>query len=71
MFGFCSSCVPSPVIAVVAAVPAGRAYPSPSGEGVELSIQQGVQEFLGPTNKRLMEEAKNAFNAGDAERIGE
>ena len=49
--------------------PSGRAYPYPS-EGPEKATHEAVQEFLGPTNNRLIAEAKSAFVAGDAAAIG-
>lgn len=44
----------------------GRGFPVASD-----SVQLEVQSFLGPTNKRLLHEAKVAFLAGDVARIGE
>src|SRR5512143_3156099 len=42
-----------------------RAYPFAEGER-----ERGVQELLGPTNRRLVHEATAALQDGDAERLG-
>jgi UTP-glucose-1-phosphate uridylyltransferase len=42
-----------------------RAYPF-----AENALERGVQELLGPINKRLVHEACAALRAGDAERLG-
>ena len=42
-----------------------RAYPF-----AETEIEKGVQELLGPINKRIVHQAIEALQAGDAERIG-
>jgi UTP-glucose-1-phosphate uridylyltransferase/mevalonate kinase len=42
-----------------------RAYPF-----AENALEKGVQELLGPTNKRVVHEASAALRAGDAERLG-
>jgi UTP-glucose-1-phosphate uridylyltransferase/mevalonate kinase len=42
-----------------------RAYPFAENE-----LEQGVQELLGPTNKRVVHEAAAALQAGDGERLG-
>jgi UTP-glucose-1-phosphate uridylyltransferase/mevalonate kinase len=43
-----------------------RAYPF-----ADNAIERGVQELLGPINKRVVAEAMTALEAGDAQRIGE
>ena len=42
-----------------------RCYPFAEGE-----VERGVQELLGPTNRRVVHEAVMALAAGDAERLG-
>ncbi len=42
-----------------------RAYPFAKNE-----IERGVQELLGPINKRIVHQAVEALQAGDAERLG-
>jgi len=42
-----------------------RAYPF-----AENALEKGVQELLGPVNKRVVHEAVAALQAGDAERLG-
>jgi UTP-glucose-1-phosphate uridylyltransferase/mevalonate kinase len=42
-----------------------RCYPFPENE-----VEQGVQELLGPINKRLVQQAVAALQAGDAPRLG-
>lgn len=42
-----------------------RAYPFPSND-----IEQGVQELLGPINKRIVHQAVELLEGGDAERLG-
>ena len=42
-----------------------RSYPFAEGE-----VEQGVQELLGPINKRIVHQAVEALQAGDAERLG-
>jgi galactokinase len=42
-----------------------RSYPFAEGP-----IERGVQELLGPINKRLVGEAREALEAGNAERLG-
>jgi UTP-glucose-1-phosphate uridylyltransferase/mevalonate kinase len=42
-----------------------RAYPFPNSE-----IEHGVQELLGPINKRIVLQAMEMLQAGDAERLG-
>ena len=42
-----------------------RCYPFAESE-----IERGVQELLGPINKRIVHQAVNALRAGDAERLG-
>jgi len=42
-----------------------RAYPFAENE-----IERGVQELLGPINKRIVHQAVEALEAGDAERLG-
>ena len=42
-----------------------RSYPFAEGE-----VEKGVQELLGPVNKRIVQQAKEALRAGDAERLG-
>jgi UTP-glucose-1-phosphate uridylyltransferase/mevalonate kinase len=42
-----------------------RAYPFAEGER-----ERGVQELLGPTNRRIVHEATEALRAGDAQRLG-
>jgi UTP-glucose-1-phosphate uridylyltransferase/mevalonate kinase len=42
-----------------------RAYPFAENE-----LERGVQELLGPVNKRIVQEASSALRAGDAERLG-
>lgn len=42
-----------------------RAYPFAQNE-----IERGVQELLGPINKRIVHQAVEALQAGDAERLG-
>jgi UTP-glucose-1-phosphate uridylyltransferase/mevalonate kinase len=42
-----------------------RCYPF-----AESDMQRGVQEYLGPVNKRIVHEARKALEAGDAARIG-
>ena len=42
-----------------------RSYPFAEGE-----VEKGVQELLGPVNKRIVQQAKEALQAGDAERLG-
>jgi UTP-glucose-1-phosphate uridylyltransferase/mevalonate kinase len=42
-----------------------HAYPFADGK-----IQEGVQEYLGPINTRILQEAAAAIREGDAERIG-
>lgn len=42
-----------------------RSYPFAEGP-----VEQGVQELLGPINKRIVAEARTALEAGDAERLG-
>ena len=42
-----------------------RAYPFAENE-----LERGVQELLGPVNKRVVREAASALRAGDAERLG-
>ncbi len=42
-----------------------RAYPFAENE-----IERGVQELLGPINKRVVHQAVEALEAGDAERLG-
>jgi UTP-glucose-1-phosphate uridylyltransferase/mevalonate kinase len=42
-----------------------RAYPFAESE-----VERGVQELLGPTNKRLVSEAREALRCGDAARLG-
>ena len=36
----------------------------------ENDVERGVQEYLGPINKRILAEAADALRAGDAERLG-
>jgi UTP-glucose-1-phosphate uridylyltransferase/mevalonate kinase len=36
----------------------------------ETDIQKGVQEYLGPINRRIVEDALSAIERGDAERLG-
>jgi UTP-glucose-1-phosphate uridylyltransferase/mevalonate kinase len=43
-----------------------RSYPFAEGE-----IEQGVQDLLGPINKRMVHQAIDALQAGDGERLGE
>lgn len=43
-----------------------RSYPFADNE-----IERGVQELLGPINKRLVHQAVDALQAGNAERLGE
>ena len=42
-----------------------RAYPFAEGER-----ERGVQELLGPTNRRIVHDAAEALRAGDAQRLG-
>ncbi len=42
-----------------------RSYPF-----AEADLEKGVQQLLGPTNKRIVQEAAEALRAGDAERLG-
>jgi len=42
-----------------------RSYPLPRNEK-----EKGVQELLGPINKRIVQQAIDALQAGDAERLG-
>jgi UTP-glucose-1-phosphate uridylyltransferase/mevalonate kinase len=42
-----------------------RAYPFAEGER-----ERGVQELLGPTNRRIVHDASEALRAGDAQRLG-
>jgi UTP-glucose-1-phosphate uridylyltransferase len=42
-----------------------RSYPFPDGP-----LERGVQELLGPCNKRIVGEARAALEGGDAERLG-
>jgi len=42
-----------------------RAYPFAENE-----LERGVQQLLGPINKRVVHEAASALRAGDAERLG-
>ncbi|HPK70888.1 MAG TPA: sugar phosphate nucleotidyltransferase, partial [Vicinamibacterales bacterium] len=42
-----------------------RSYPFAEGE-----VERGVQQLLGPINKRIVGEARAALEAGDAERLG-
>jgi UTP-glucose-1-phosphate uridylyltransferase/mevalonate kinase len=42
-----------------------RAYPFAENE-----LERGVQQLLGPLNKRIVHEAASALRAGDAERLG-
>ena len=42
-----------------------RSYPFAEGE-----VEQGVQELLGPINKRIVHQAIEALQVGDAERLG-
>ncbi len=42
-----------------------RSYPFAEGP-----LERGVQELLGPINKRIVHEAREALEAGDAERLG-
>jgi UTP-glucose-1-phosphate uridylyltransferase/mevalonate kinase len=42
-----------------------RSYPFAEG-----ALERGVQQLLGPINKRIVAEARTALEAGDAERIG-
>lgn len=42
-----------------------RSYPFPDGP-----VERGVQDLLGPINKRIVGEARAALEAGDAERFG-
>jgi UTP-glucose-1-phosphate uridylyltransferase/mevalonate kinase len=42
-----------------------RSYPFAEGD-----LERGVQQLLGPINKRIVGEARTALEAGDAERIG-
>jgi UTP-glucose-1-phosphate uridylyltransferase/mevalonate kinase len=42
-----------------------RSYPFVEGE-----VEQGVQELLGPINKRIVHQAIEAIQAGDAKRLG-
>jgi UTP-glucose-1-phosphate uridylyltransferase/mevalonate kinase len=42
-----------------------RSYPFAEG-----TVERGVQELLGPINKRIVGEAREALEAGDAERLG-
>src|SRR5512136_1777276 len=42
-----------------------RCYPT-----VENEVERGVQELLGPINKRIVQQAIEALRAGDAERLG-
>jgi UTP-glucose-1-phosphate uridylyltransferase/mevalonate kinase len=42
-----------------------QAYPFADGE-----VQKGVQEYLGPINRRIVREAVDALRKGDAEAIG-
>ncbi len=42
-----------------------RAYPFADNE-----VERGVQELLGPINKRIVHQAVEALQAGDAERLG-
>jgi len=42
-----------------------RCYPFAENE-----IEQGVQQLLGPVNKRMVHQATEALQAGDAERLG-
>lgn len=42
-----------------------RSYPFAEGP-----LERGVQELLGPINKRIVHEARQALEAGDAERLG-
>jgi UTP-glucose-1-phosphate uridylyltransferase/mevalonate kinase len=43
-----------------------RAYPFAEGP-----VEEGVQELLGPTNRRILQAAKTALEAGDCQRLGE
>jgi len=43
-----------------------RCFPSAADEG-----QAGVQEYLGPINKQILQKARDAIVCNDAERIGE
>ncbi len=43
-----------------------RCYPF-----AETEVEKGVQEYLGPINKDIVEKAKEAVAEGDAERVGE
>lgn len=43
-----------------------RCYPF-----AETQLEEGVQEYLGPINKDIVEKAKEAIAEGDAERLGE
>lgn len=42
-----------------------RSYPFAEGP-----VEKGVQELLGPTNRRIVHQAKEALHAGDGERLG-
>ncbi|MHB0878968.1 MAG: sugar phosphate nucleotidyltransferase [Anaerolineae bacterium] len=42
-----------------------RSYPFATGE-----VEQGVQSLLGPINRRIVHQAVEALEAGDAERLG-
>jgi UTP-glucose-1-phosphate uridylyltransferase/mevalonate kinase len=42
-----------------------RSYPFAEGP-----VEKGVQELLGPTNRRIVHQAKEALRAGDGERLG-
>lgn len=42
-----------------------RCYPFPEGD-----IEHGVQELLGPINKRIVHQSNEALKNGDAERLG-
>mmetsp|Transcript_13250 Transcript_13250/g.31358 ORF Transcript_13250/g.31358 Transcript_13250/m.31358 type:complete len:368 (+) Transcript_13250:8-1111(+) len=44
--------------------------PTSSEDPARRLIEEGVVRFLGPTNKRLLLAAREAFLAGDAEKIG-
>ncbi len=43
-----------------------RCYPFPAGE-----VERGVQELLGPINRRIVHQAVEALQASDAERVGQ
>lgn len=57
-------CAGKDTMTILAAL--NRCFPSAADE-----VQAAVQEYLGPINKRILHQARQAILAGDARRIGE